>query len=344
MSVALRLQVQAKVSQGDEFTISQLQNEVAMAKAEAIAAKKQGNEAAEIITSLNLEISSLKRRVKEREKSDSAANKDANNPLNPLNMQDAADEEVDEMMRRGVHGAPFGMALQEDSDAKVALNRDIYTRRVKDNTIDRVISTPFQRWKMEQFLFVPDSAVDTAFDEQVKLEELLADATAELTSENFVNKRKKKLSALSKTVHGSSQSRGSTANSLPKMNLYSSAKLSPSKLDSEYFLDAEAPTWGSDPKFNRENLGRLNVWMSKDPPSNKKISKNSTSNGSSTGAGGSAMKTVKSLRHSTSTLMQSNSSFNNDGEHLNKHRSTEGSKVRFESSTDHAIKNNSVFV
>jgi hypothetical protein len=68
VAVALRLQVAIKVTQEDEYTISILQREIAEARSNAIVSNRQASVAAETIASLNLEISSLKRRLRAIEK------------------------------------------------------------------------------------------------------------------------------------------------------------------------------------------------------------------------------------------------------------------------------------
>ena len=64
VSVALRLQVAIKVSEEDGHTISSLQQELADARRDAIVSNKQAALAAEMIAQLNLEISTLKRKLR----------------------------------------------------------------------------------------------------------------------------------------------------------------------------------------------------------------------------------------------------------------------------------------
>lgn len=68
VAVALRLQVAIKVTQEDEYAISLLQQEIAEARANALLSNRQASVAAETIAALNLEISSLKRRLRAIEK------------------------------------------------------------------------------------------------------------------------------------------------------------------------------------------------------------------------------------------------------------------------------------
>ena len=68
VAVALRLQVAIKVTQEDEYTISILQRDIAEARSNTIISSRQASVAAETIASLNLEISSLKRRLRAIEK------------------------------------------------------------------------------------------------------------------------------------------------------------------------------------------------------------------------------------------------------------------------------------
>lgn len=67
VAVALRLQVAVKVSQTDEQTTVELRKDCSTARKSALIANKRADAAAEIIQALKIEISSLKRKVKEVE-------------------------------------------------------------------------------------------------------------------------------------------------------------------------------------------------------------------------------------------------------------------------------------
>ena len=139
VAVALRLQVAIKVTQEDEFTISILQREIAEARSNAILSNRQASVAAETISSLNLEISSLKRRLRAIEKVLSQDNmlhlisiclliKMQERISQAPNPNFLADAEVDALMAQDL----LRISTPPDIGGKPAL------------------ATPFERWKIEQ--------------------------------------------------------------------------------------------------------------------------------------------------------------------------------------------------
>lgn len=136
VSVALRLQVAIKVSQEDELTISSLVAVAEEAKAKEILATKRAEEAMEMINALTLEVNRLKRRVRAVE-----SEKQQLNPTGLLSseqqqqMNEYADDEVEEMF---------------EHELRTSVPRDISEKVLK-------AATPFDRWKMNQFLFAPDT-------------------------------------------------------------------------------------------------------------------------------------------------------------------------------------------
>ncbi len=136
VSVALRLQVAIKVSQEDEVTIASLVAIAEEAKAKEILATKRAEEAMEMINALTLEVNRLKRRVRAAE-----SERQQHNPTGLLSveqqqqMNEYADDEVEEMFEREV---------------RTGVPRDISEKVLN-------AATPFDRWKMNQFLFAPDT-------------------------------------------------------------------------------------------------------------------------------------------------------------------------------------------
>ena len=119
-AVALRLQVAIKVVQDDEQTINQLQNETMELRTNCIASNRQQEEAAELISNLNLTIMTLKRKLKTAED-----NKIASQPK----PNDQADSEV------------LGMLAENNSME--------YT--IPPGTGGNIeTAAPFDRWKMQQ--------------------------------------------------------------------------------------------------------------------------------------------------------------------------------------------------
>lgn len=88
VAVALRLQVAVKVSQTDEQTTVELRKDCTTARKNALIANKRADAAAEIIQALKIEVSSLKRKLKEVELQQDVLPEPGNNSQHQNNMAD----------------------------------------------------------------------------------------------------------------------------------------------------------------------------------------------------------------------------------------------------------------
>lgn len=134
ISVALQLQVAIKLSQEDELTITSLLTQTAESKAKELVAKSKSEEATSIVNQLNLELNVLKRRLNVIE----AERIETNAPLSvhhQMAMSEEAEIEVDHML-----SASLPLVVPRNISEKV-----------------QQAATPFDRWKMNQFLFSSDT-------------------------------------------------------------------------------------------------------------------------------------------------------------------------------------------
>jgi len=167
--VALRLQVANQMSALDNYTVGILRNEVTESRRDALIATKQFGEATDAIIGLKREIQSLKRKLKDiqtpEEETDYARHENFSLPM-------------------GVGGGSamgFGGASSFGEEADRAVDR-LMTQKIKI-TLPNGISTSskttsFQEWKMQQFLYAPDTpaaslnhdkaVVDLMFDAATK--------------------------------------------------------------------------------------------------------------------------------------------------------------------------------
>lgn len=270
--MALKLQVAIKVSQDDSVLISSLKTQAHESKTKEIAAERMALEAAEMITSLTYEINALKRKFKINDNDNklSSQSQQANR-----NIYKVADTEVDEMM-----SSPSPSSKSRSSRL---------TRRVECVAVPES-ATPFDEWKMTQYIFSPDTPAASLNHDKSVVEMLLATTTSELRLNdidrptiNSISKRR--------TRQGDSFSpQKSSPEELTYAkgtNIYETAK--EDFLDTPYMPlfnmltvgmerdvispDSFQPTpiaattsavmWGGDAvRPNRDNLGRLNIWTS----------------------------------------------------------------------------------
>jgi hypothetical protein len=178
------LQVAIKVTQEDEATISMLQTQAADSKMKEILALRNAQEASDMITSLNFEINLLKRKLKIAE-----ADKQGTIPGTSSNEMyqmsyAAADSEVDAMLG--------------GADAFGA------TRFVEKQIAES--ATPFERWKMNQFLYSPDTpAASEQYDKEVVL--MLLEASQQDFNDDF---RKPTKAGIAKMKKSGTWSTGTT--------------------------------------------------------------------------------------------------------------------------------------
>jgi hypothetical protein len=151
VSVALRLQVANQMSALDNYTVGILRNEVTEARRDALIATKQFGEATDAILGLKREIQSLKRKMKEI--------------VTPGEQPDAVQNE-NFSLPKGADGGTAGSAMGFGGASSFG--------EVADSDVDKMMSqkikiplpngistssktTTFQEWKMQQFLYAPDT-------------------------------------------------------------------------------------------------------------------------------------------------------------------------------------------
>ena len=275
VSTALKLQVAMKVTQEDQITINSLQAMAEEAKAKEIEATKRAEEALEIINALNLEINRMKRKMRNYE-----AEKQAQNPTGILTAQqhqlinEQADEEVERMM---------------DREAPIPVPKDISQHILSQ-------ATSFDRWKMSEFLFTPDTpAASMAHDKHVV--DMLVDATnREITGDHVTRPTKGSIAKLKRarsrgyanneTIKAQLTTLGSNdyeiLNGFSEIDLQVVSPTRPGTVDKEdrkYFFNASPEQkWGSKPVFNRDDMARLNLWATNDPikPSTQHLKKSNS--------------------------------------------------------------------
>ena len=229
-----------------------------------------------MITSLTYEINALKRKFKINDDK-SSQSQQANR-----NIYKVADTEVDEMM---------------SSPSPTNKSRSgRLTRRVECVAVPES-ATPFDEWKMSQYIFSPDTPAASLNHDKSVVEMLLATTTSELlrptTNNNDIDRPT--INSISKRRHRQGDSSFSPQSSSPEQspyakgtNIYETAKAD--FLDAPYMpfnmltvgmeravisSDPFQPTpmiaaaaaattmWGGDVvRPDRDNLGRLNIWTS----------------------------------------------------------------------------------
>lgn len=250
VSVALRLQVAIKVAQEDEYTIASLQQEVADARKEAIVSNKQATLAAEMTAQLNLEISALKRKLKSLE-----AEKIAAGP-NPNVLSDA---EVNSMMSNDLINISLLPNIGGDPNK----------------------ATAFEKWKIQQFLYSPDTpAASESHDKHVVDMLTMAATSANHKKRDITRPTQTLIAKMNKPVV------------LPEMN----------KSKDTYQLDITR--WGEIDNFEHENKARVNMWTSNS--SNKNKNDNSGNNNNNVRVA--SPKILKSIRNPDSQIRSGSTS------------------------------------
>jgi len=265
VSTALKLQVAIKIAQDDELTISSLQQQLEHAKTKEIIATKQAEEALETINVLKIEVNSLRRRFQEPEKlTTNAAAQNLANMKEHEAINAHADKEVENML---------------NTVFATEVPRDIHS-----NVLSK--ATPFEQWKMNEFLFTPNTpAASFAHDQHVV--NMLIDAA----NKSFHDEANGKIITRPTKTTIAKMKRTTTAqNIIPNtmtandfdvfggdvdllqlsperpgtvaspMAVYTLAQNKKPKDKSFYLNDSPEPKWGQREKFQHENMGRLNLW------------------------------------------------------------------------------------
>jgi len=256
VATALKLQVAIKIAQDDELTISGLQQQLEHAKGKEIIAIKQTEEALETINALKIEVNTLRRKFQEPEKVITNA---ATHNLAIMQQYEAinsqADQEVD-----GLLDSAFPTSAPRDIPSTVLQN-----------------ATPFDRWKMDAFLFTPDTpAASFAHDQHVV--HMLVDAANkafhdEAQGKSLTRPTKTSIAKMKRTMSSSTPGPALTANDfdvmpsdLDLMRLSAERPGSVARPDKTFFLSpGPGQRWGDKEKFDHRDKARLNLWTSQTP-------------------------------------------------------------------------------
>lgn len=157
ISVALRLQVAIKVSAEDELTIATLQQQAAESKTKEILANRNAQEAAEMVGSLNFEINQLRRKLKISEAEKPGATGNNANEVYQMSYA-AADAEVDQMLSENTGSFPATKFVDRQQELS---------------------ATPFEKWKMNHFLFSPDTPAASEEHDKAVVQMLLEASAAQ---------------------------------------------------------------------------------------------------------------------------------------------------------------------
>jgi hypothetical protein len=233
ISVALQLQVAIKVSQEDELTIASLLSQTEEAKAKELVAKSKAEEATSIVNQLNLEINAVKRK---------------------LNLLDIERGTVD----TSILSVQQQLALTEEADAEVEsmLRSDMGTRAphiISDKVLQG--ATPFERWKMNKFLYSSDTPAASEMHDTHVVDMLLDAATNQLQLENA---RKPTAAYIAKLKRGLPTSELNSN----ELREHTMGQVSPvRRTDRDYFLsDDVEQVWGSRFRgnINANNTNNIN--------------------------------------------------------------------------------------
>lgn len=165
VAVALRLQVSYQINDMDEMTMLELRKECSDARMAALSANKQFQEASDLILGLKREISSLKRQMKDVRNMD-LPNPNAAPQLAPVASLSAA---FASPAKKG-EGAPIhigghsSFGAEADAEVDRLMSKPLYSPAPLALPPGRGLAsplrskqTPFQDWKMQQFLYAPDT-------------------------------------------------------------------------------------------------------------------------------------------------------------------------------------------
>ncbi len=248
-------------------------------------------EAHEMILSLNLEINTLKRKLKLQESergtntfSTTNSNAANNEVFNRMNQH--ADDEVDQLM-----GADMNIPVLPGTGGRPDL------------------ATPFDRWKMQQFVYAPNTPAASEAHDKAVVDMLLAASTMQL-QDDYAKPTKSGIAKMKRLVSltklrvadkkegydyrlGTATADAGGANgyegvgedfdntgaqSLRNSGSWSLAvpRVQHTAEDEKFFLEMSSPMWGGGPRFDRDNMGRNNLWAS------STVNRTNTASGSGT--------------------------------------------------------------
>mmetsp|Transcript_28361 Transcript_28361/g.28654 ORF Transcript_28361/g.28654 Transcript_28361/m.28654 type:complete len:423 (+) Transcript_28361:152-1420(+) len=211
-SAGLKLQLSVKLAHDDETTMRGLRRETLEAKKEAIAANKRASTAVELVQSLRLELYSLKRQLRSA-KDDAGTMAEAEREQlqshlggsSPIKKSDA---EVDAMMSRIGLGGEGETEMERLGSSQTVRRRgtsqglrthsEAQLNTCGRSTQKRPPYSAFQEWKIQRYLWTPDTPAASEFQDAVAVDALAATALKE-SSEAHANK----LSPLRRSVKSS---------------------------------------------------------------------------------------------------------------------------------------------
>lgn len=200
VAVALRLQVSYQITEMDEMTMNELRKEVSDARMAALTANKQFQEAADVILSLKREIASLKRQMKD------VRNVELQNPNAAPQLSAppvaAADKAFSSPLKKGegvpIHlGGHSSFGQEADAEVDALMLKQLYSTgstpsRPGLSPPVRSKQTPFQDWKMQQFLYAPDTLGGSRNHDPVVVSLLTAAASRALDANAGLSERSTK--------------------------------------------------------------------------------------------------------------------------------------------------------
>lgn len=270
VSVALRLQVSIKLANEDEETLTALQAQAEESKSREVVASKRAEEAMMLINALTLEVNTLKRRLRAYEVERGEKIGTGNSGLSlqqQLAMNEKADLEVDRL-------------LAQPAQSLLTAPPDIGPLALQS-------ATPFDKWKMTNFLYSPDTpAASLAHDKHV-VELLMEAATAEVVNDiraqrtvSSIAKSKRLVKRLNndEMLRQHSSMTRIAANDLeglcdlPPLTAPLTASSQQQQAQApqlateqqRFFLPGSPERWGAKPLFEHDNMGRSNLWTGHD--------------------------------------------------------------------------------
>lgn len=237
VSVALRLQVAAQLSEVDNQTISTLRHEVTTARKEAFIANKQFSEATDAIVGLKREISSLKRKIKEIQ------TEKQNDDDKPLNV--AIPDEV--LSGGAMLGASANIADSADAEVNKMMSKKIAIP-LPNGISTSAKTTTFQEWKMQQFLYAPDTLAGSKNHDRIAVDLMNKAGSEKAFSSGNVFER---------------STRSISAKQRPLDHPGNSASVNRKEGNEEEILQSIRQVGVSFPAFNskkKKSPGSLNLW------------------------------------------------------------------------------------
>ena len=207
-----------KLSQEDELTMTKLLAQAEDSKARELVAKSKAEEATSIVNQLNMELVVLKRRLHALETERAKEEPNIFSVQHQIAMTEEADQEVEAM-------------FQKEVQAQVP--RNISERVLHD-------ATPFERWKMNQFLYSSDTPAASKDHDSHVVDLLIDAATANLQD----SLRKPTASYVGKMKKGVSISELNDMHSEPVSPLSATSPVR--RTDKDYFLsEGLEQNWGA---------------------------------------------------------------------------------------------------